>query len=210
MLDLTMDEKNKPYFITDIEYDEKEIRVTRADGRVEVEPFSAHNLGFHRTKMIENAKENIGPYMDELSKDTFFTVVKRYGSIIVDILGLFLLYNVDIHVIIKILITALVVLGELAYLFFNWLYLGLAGNEVMECLALEYYLNNLSEFTYDDSENFTTGYYLAPEDISRYGLTKEHLEAIVENKSRVEDNKDIFEGVNLGKERKPENGKSML
>ena len=178
MLDMVMDDKNKQYFITNIEVRDGKLIITRADESVSEEPYSAHNLGFYRTQMIRNAKENIGPYMDDLGKDSFFTFVKRYAAIIGGIVGLYFLYNFDIHIVMKIILTILVLLGEVGYYLYNELYLSVVGNEVLECLATEYYINNLGTFSYYDRENYTDGYIIPPEDIGKYQLTKDMLEQL--------------------------------
>ena len=98
MLDMVMDDKNKQYFITDIEVRDGKMIITRADGSVSEEPYFAHNLGFYRMQMVRNAKDNIGPYMDDLGKDSFLTFVKRYAAIIGGVVGLYFLYNFDIHI----------------------------------------------------------------------------------------------------------------
>ena len=178
MLDMVMDDKNKQYFITDIEVRDGKIIITRADESVTEEPYSAHNLGFYRMQMVRNAKENINPYMDDLGKDSFLTFVKRYAAIIGGIVGLYFLYNFDIHIAMKIIITVLLLLGEVGYYLYNELYLHIVGGEVLECLATEYYINNLDTFTFYDRENYTDGFIVPPEDIGKYQLTKDMLEQL--------------------------------
>lgn len=178
MLDMVMDDENKQYFITDIDVRDGKIIITRADESVSEEPYSAHNLGFYRMQMVKNAKENIEPYMDDLSKNSFFTFVKRYAAIIGGIVGLYFLYNFDIHIAMKIILTILILLGEVGYYLYNELYLHIVGGEVLECLATEYYIKNLSTFTYYDTENYTDGFILPPEDIGKYQLTKDMLEQL--------------------------------
>lgn len=210
MLDMTMEDKDKKYFITDIEHIDDILRVTRADGTVEEEIFSNHNLGVYRHRMIESAKDSINPFMDELSKDSFFTFVKRYAAIIGGIVSLFFLYNVDIHVIMKIILTILIVLGELGYYLYNQLYLMIIGDQVIECLATEYYLKNLNKFNYFDREHFTDGYIVPPEDISKYKLTQDSLEQIVQT---IEDfKKQGFESdeISLSYKRQSVNPKSVI
>lgn len=210
MIDMVMDEKNREYFITDIEFDDKVLKVTRADGSVSTEPFSYHNLGFYRTKMIENAKLNINPFMDDLSKDSFFTFVKRYAAIIGGIVGLYFLYNVDIHLIMKIIITILVVLGEAAYYLINQLYLILLSEQVSESLATEFYLKNISKFTYYDRDNYTDGYIVPPEDIGKYRLTQDTLEQILQGIEEFKEQGFEPEEMILSYKRKTENPKNML
>ena len=210
MIDMVMDEKNREYFITNIEYDDKVLKVTRADGTVTTEPFSYHNLGFYRTKMIENARLNINPFMDDLSKDSFFTFVKRYAAIIGGIVGLYFLYNVDIHLIIKIILTILVVFGEAAYYLINQLYLILLSEQVSESLATEFYLKNISKFTYYDRDNYTDGYIVPPEDIGKYRLTQDTLEQILQGIEEFKEQGFEPEEMILSYKRKTENPKNML
>lgn len=180
MIDMTFLDKDKEYFITDIEVIDGKIVVTRADGSKSEEKFIEHNLGFYRNLMIKNANQYIGPYMDDIGKDSFMTYVKKYSAIIAGIVGLYFLYNFDIHIAIKIIISILVILGELAYFLFNQLYLSIIGIEAMECMATEYYLNNIDKFRYYDREHYTDGFIVPPEDISKYKLTEDMLKQIVE------------------------------
>jgi hypothetical protein len=188
MLDMVMDEKNKKYFITDIEVRDGKIIITRADESVTEEPYSGHNLGFYRMQMVRNAKENINPYMDDLGKDSFLTFVKRYTAIIGGVASLYFLYNFDIHIAMKIIITVLAVLGEVGYYLYNELYLNIVGNEVLECLATEYYIDNLNIFSYYDKEHYTDGFIIPPEDIGKYGLTKDMLEQLATGIKEARDN----------------------
>ena len=188
MLDMVMDEKNKKYFITDIEVRDGKIIITRADESVTEEPYSGHNLGFYRMQMVRNAKENINPYMDDLGKDSFLTFVKRYAAIIGGVVGLYFLYNFDIHIAMKIILTILIVLGEVGYYLYNELYLNIVGSEVLECLATEYYIDNLNIFSYYDKEHYTDGFIVPPEDIGKYGLTKDMLEQLATGIKEARDN----------------------
>ena len=59
---------------------------------------------------------------------------------------------------------------------------------MLECLATEYYLNNLSTFTYYDKENYTDGFIVPPEDIGKYQLTKDMLEQLAQGIKEARDN----------------------
>lgn len=181
MLDFTKNEEDKKYFITNIEQKEGMLIVSRADGTVEKEKFSEHNLGFTRMKMVEQLKTYLGPYMDYISKESFTTYVKKYGSIIGGIVGLYFLYNVDIHIIMKILITALVLIGELGYFIYNEVILTVMWDIASECLAYDFYLKNIKEFMYFDKENYTDGFIVPPEDIANHHITVDMLEQILNN-----------------------------
>lgn len=210
MIDMAMDEKEKGYFITDIEYNDEILKVTRADGSVSEEPFSYHNLGFYRNQMVNHIKDNINPFMDDLSKDSFFTFVKRYAAIIGGIVGLYFLYNFDIHIIMKIIITILVLLAEVGYYLYNELYLTLVGSEVIESLAYEYYLKNIDKFRYYDREHFTDGFIVPPEDVSKYQLTQDMLTQIIKGIDDFKDKGFEPEEMTLSYKRQTDNGKSMV
>lgn len=210
MIDMAMDEKEKGYFITDIEYNDEILKVTRADGSVSEEPFSYHNLGFYRNQMVNHIKDNINPFMDDLSKDSFFTFVKRYAAIIGGIVGLYFLYNFDIHIIMKIIITILVLLAEVGYYLYNELYLTLVGSEVIESLAYEYYLKNIDKFRYYDREHFTDGFIVPPEDVGKYQLTQDMLTQIIQGIDDFEDKGFEPEEMTLSYKRQTDNGKSMV
>lgn len=197
MLDMVMDDKNKEYFITDIEVGDGKLIITRADESVSEEPYSGHNLGFYRMQMVKGARDNIEPYLDDLGRDSFFTYVKRYAAIIGGIVGLYFLYNFDIHIAMKIIITVLLLLGEVGYYLYNELYLSVVGNEVLECLATEYYLKNLETFTYYDRENYTDGFIVPPEDIGKYQLTKDMLEQLAKGIKEARDNGSKLEDMKL-------------
>lgn len=210
MLNMSINEENEAYFITDILVCGDNMIIKRADGTVSEEKFSHHNLGFYRTQMIENAKENIGPYLDVLSKDSFFTFVKRYSAIILGVVSLYFLYNIDIHIIMKILITLIALIGEIGYFFLNEIYISIMGSEVIECLATEYYLKNIENFRFFDQENYTDGYIVPPEDISRYHLTCEMLEQICQGIKDFKSEGILSQDIQLSYKRDYADGKSML
>ena len=66
--------------------------------------------------------------------------------------------------------------------------MSVVGNEVLECLATEYYIDNLSTFSYYDRENYTDGYIIPPEDIGKYQLTKDMLEQLATGIKEARDN----------------------
>lgn len=210
MIDMAMDEKEKGYFITDIEYNDEILKVTRADGSVSEEHFSYHNLGFYRNQMVNHIKDNINPFMDDLGKDSFLTFVKRYAAIIGGIVGLYFLYNFDIHIIMKIIINILVLLAEVGYYLYNELYLTLVGSEVIEGLAYEYYLKNIDKFRYYDREHFTYGFIVPPEDVGKYQLTQDMLTQIIQGIDDFKDKGFEPEEMTLSYKRKTDNGKSMI
>ncbi len=210
MLDMTFTKNDSQYFITDIEVKDGKIFITRADGTVSEEKFSEHNLGFYRMQMIKYADENINDFLDDLAKDSFMTFVKKYGAVILGVVSLYFLYNFDIHIIIKILITILIGLGEIAYYIVNKLYLILLNDQIIEAWTIESYLKNLNVLRYYDDEAFTDNYVIPPEEIGKSILNKEQLEKLVEGIKLHREQGMNPKQMKLTYEIQPENGKSML
>ncbi len=185
----------EPYFITDIERKDDRLIITHADKSVEDSKYSDRNLGFYRHKMIDQARKYLPAFTIDLSKESFKVYVKRVGAIIGGILGMFLLYNIDIHTIMKIVLTILIILGELAYYIWNEIVLSVISDDCRETLATEYYLANLRDFQYYDQEKGIDGYIVPPEDISNHKLDNSQLkqmsETIKDFKSQGVDEKDI-------------------
>lgn len=171
MMNMVYGDKDKEqYFITDIEVKDDKIIITRADGSTEESKLTDRNLGFYRHKMIEQSQKYLPDFSDELGKESFKVYAKRVGAIVVGILGLFLLYNIDIHIVMRIILTVLIALGEIAYYLWNEIILSVMSDDCRETLATEYYLANLQDFRYYDPEKGADCYVLPPEDISRYKL----------------------------------------
>lgn len=179
MMNMVEDEQAKKYFITDVEQVDDSLVVKRADDSVNEESFSEHNLQFYRLQMIEQAKEYLPKFLDRLSYDSFMVTVKKYAAIVLGVVGLFFLYNVPVHLVMKIILSILLLLGEVGYYLYNEIILDLMWNFVREGLATETYLQNLDTFQYFDKEAYLDKFILPPEDIGRYGLTREMIEEMV-------------------------------
>ncbi len=197
MMNMVYGDKDKEqYFITDIEVKDDKIIITRADGSKEESKLTDRNLGFYRSRMIDQAEKNLPNFSIELSKESFMVYVRRVGAIVGGLLSFFLLYNIDIHIIIKIILALLITLGEIFYYLWNEIVLSVMSNDCCETLATEYYLANLQTFRYYDAEKGVDSYILPPEDISRYNLDDRLLtkmsETIKDFKSQGYEDGDIY------------------
>ncbi len=178
MIPMTGDSEKLEYFITDVRREENQLVVVYANNRVEKSPFSEHNLNVIRSRMIDQVRNYLDDYYKFIAEDVSLTLLKKYGSIIAGIVGLFFLYNVDIHTIMKIIITILGLAGEVIYYFVNNIHLSLLGMGVMEADALQYYVDNLKDFKEYNSATGLDEYIVPIEDISKHNLTKEMLEEL--------------------------------
>ena len=101
-------------------------------------------------------------------------------------------------------------MGEAAYYLINQLYLILLSDQVSESLATEFYLKNISKFTYYDRDNYTDGYIVPPEDIGKYRLTQDTLEQILQGIEEFKEQGFEPEEMILSYKRKTENPKNMV
>ncbi len=178
MIDFAKNEDEEKRFIVDIETMPETMSITYADGTVRNEFYSLHNLNVYRLRMEEQASDNMDYAYDTLAKDSFKVYVKKFLAILGGIISGIVIYNVDIHVIMKIILALLLLFGEALYYLYNEIYLNVLAEDLSEIAATDYYLQNLDIFKYYDQEIGETGYVVPIEDIDRHSLTKEQLKEI--------------------------------
>lgn len=178
MLDIAKDEEEAKSFIVGLDVVDGNIVVKYASGREETMSYSLHNLNFYRILVERQSKDNIDHALNNLAKDSFMVYVKRVVTIVAGIIGSIIVFNIDIHIIMKIIIVLLMLLGEAFYYFYNEIYLNILDDDLREMVALEYYLKNIDIFKYYDTKIGENGYVLPIEDISKYNLSIHELEQI--------------------------------
>lgn len=197
MLDLSYDENDAKTYIVNIEHIEDKLVITYADEHKEEYPFSSHNLHYYRISMINNAKEHINPILNNYTKETLKTVIKKYASIILSIASLYFLYNLDIHIIIKIILTILIALGELRYFVIKMIYEMFLGMDIPELLATEEYLKDPHYFEYYSKSLEDYNYIFPLEDISKYELDLEQVIAAREEVQKAKESKQDLDTLKL-------------
>ena len=180
MVDMTRNKEEQESFITNINKDNDSLVVSYASGNETTERFSLHNMNYYRGKMEEQANMYVGKYLDKLSIKSFSIYVARVSSIILGLFSLFLSYNIDIHIIMKILLTILVALLEFGYYIYSDIKLDILYTQALEGMATEYYLNNIDDFKYKNPHTYEFGYIVPIEEISKMGLTEDWLKAASE------------------------------
>ncbi len=181
MIDISKNEEESKYYVTDIKVNENEMIISYGDGREVHEKYTLHNLNFYRLRMIKQANEGIDYAYSVIAKDSFKIYAKRFLAMLAGIIGSVVTLNIDIHVIMKIIIIVLMLLGEGLYYFYNEIYLYLLSEDLDEVEALNYYLSNIDKFKYYDKDEGEDGYILPIEDLEKYHITKNMLEQIVFN-----------------------------
>lgn len=178
MIPMTGDAEKLKYFITDVAKEQDQLVVKHASGEDDYSKYSDHNLSVARNRMIEQASECLPEFMKTMASEYFKTIALKYAAIIGGVVGLFFLYNIDIHIIMKIIITLLALGGEVAYYFINKIYQAVLGMSAEEGFATKYYINNVDDFRYYNPEVGYDEFILPIEDISKYCLCQADLEEL--------------------------------
>lgn len=179
MLNMTLNKKEEPYFITDVDFLPDDVCVKYADGHVENMGFCNDNIKeFYRRRLLEQVQKYVEPYIKEAGRVAFRAYIQKYGLIIAELVEIYALYNVDIHIVMKLIlgvflifINGIMVLAAAGDLL-------LIGDTVGEAFALEYYANNYADFTYVDEETNETINVLPIEEISKSNLSLEIVKQI--------------------------------
>lgn len=178
MIPMTGDEDKLKYFITSIQKEEDQLVIKYASGEDDCSKYSLHNLNAARNRMIDQARECLPNFISTMATEYFKTIALKYAAILGGIIGLFFLYNIDIHIIMKIIITLLALGGEVVYYLINKVYLAVLDMASEEALATKYYINNLADFRYYNPELGQDEFILPIEDISKYCLCQKDLEEL--------------------------------
>jgi hypothetical protein len=126
--------------------------------------------------------------MDQMGWESLKTCIKKFGSVAIDALGLYFLYNFDIHIVIKIILTIGMIGINIFYYFLKHYDLLVIGQELDRVEALELYLDNVREFTYYNEEENEDDYSLAIEDVWQNDLHKDEVSQIIEDAKKNKGN----------------------
>lgn len=180
MILLTNDSEKKKHYIIDIKKDGDQLIIVYADKSISSIYYSEHNLNVARYKMIEQVKDNIYEFCDYVAKKYITICIKNVVSVISSLIGLFFLYNIDISIVIKIIISILMVAGEISYILFNKKKIDILDKKLREAEATDFYINHLDELKEYDRDSGNDKFVLDIEDISKYNISKDLLEELLE------------------------------
>lgn len=178
MMDFAKSVEESKNFIVDIVVDDDKMTIKYADGHEETEKLSRHNLNVYRLNMERQASNNMNYAYDTLAKDSFMIYAKRIMAIVGGIVAGIVIYNIDVHLIMKIILALLILFSEVIYYLYNEVYLTVLADDLSEIEATDYYLKNINSFKYYDTLDGEIGYILPIEDIDKYDLTLNQLEQI--------------------------------
>ena len=182
MINMALNKKDEEYFITDVKFLEDDIVVKYADDHEEHVGFcNDHMKEFYRMKLLEQVRKYVEPFIEEAGKEALRAYIKKYGFIVAEVIEMYVMYNVDIHLIMKIII------GILLTLVNGIMYLAAEGDllflsdYVEEAFVLEYYADNYEDFIYLDEETNTTVNALPIEEISHSKINLDTIKQIRES-----------------------------
>lgn len=179
MINMTLDEKDEEFFITDVNFLDDDIEVTYADGhKINVGFCNDHMREFYRLKLEKQARDFVAPFLEQAGKDSLVLYIKKYAPIVVSLIGLYFLYNIDIHIIMKIILSIVIAIINGINFLSTQYDLFVLSEYIGEAFSLEYYLNYLKDFTYFDEEVEKEVKALPIEEISKFNLSVETLEKI--------------------------------
>lgn len=180
MVNMTVYDEQESSYIIDLRRDGKNIIVTYADGHEEVmDNYSLHNMNFYRYKIQRQFFEYYDEYMDQMALESFKVCCKKFGSIGVGLLSLFLLYNFDIHIIIKIIISLGIIALNIFYYFVKHYDLLVISQELGRVEALETYFNNSRDFMIHNHDAKEDDFVLGVEDVWKNDLSKDEVMEIL-------------------------------
>ena len=181
MLDLTFSDADKKDFITDLTQDENSINITYADNHTAKDTSnSIHNMNFYRGKMLEQYIEH-GPYYElKLGEAVAFNQLKKLLSVIIDAAAIYFNVTLNPNILLKIIVTILLIAGEIAYMFWNKIGDVIYDEQARELLSLNYYYDNKSTFEYYSKEQEEFIHLVPIEQLTREKITKEDLIKIKE------------------------------
>ena len=182
MVDMTLYDEEQNGYIIDFKREDNKFKIFYADGKVnEMESCSLHNLNFYRYRAENQFYQFYDKFMDQVGLESFKTYCKKYGSVILSLVGMYFLYNFDIHIIIKILISIGVVCAEVFYYFLQHYDLLVLSQEIDRVEALDLYFKNKREFLIQNQDEKEDDYSLSVEDVWQNDLKKEEVAAILED-----------------------------
>lgn len=182
MVNMTLYDEEESSYIIDIRKKDNEIVLTYADGHEDIMgSYSLHNMNFYRYRVQRQFYEFYDKYMDEMALESFKVCFKKFGGVILSLVGLFFMYNFDIHIIIKILLTLGVVAIDVFYYFLKHYDLLMIGQELNRVEALETYFQNSREFMIHNENENEDDYVLGVEDVWQNDLRKEEVLSILED-----------------------------
>lgn len=182
MVNMTLDESDEENYIIDFKNIDNKLVVYYADGRVdELITYSLHNLNYYRYRVEKQFYYYYNKYMDQAGNNSLKLFAKRNLSIVLSLFEIFLLYNLDIHFIIKVILSLGIAMLEVFYYLVKQYDILALSNDLERVKTLDMYFKNRDEFIVYDGEARNDDFSLSVEDIWHYDLDTDELALILED-----------------------------
>lgn len=195
MLDMTLNDNDRQSFITNIINENGELKIKYANGNIDSIYNSKHNLEVCRYRLEKQVKKYADKYLDRTNIQAIMVYIKRYSFLISSLLGLYYTYNIDIHIILKILITLFIIGANLFSFLVKEIHVKIIQDCINEVFASQYFLDNKEKYSYDTEEG--KKYALNIEDIAKFNLDEEQLKKILSTVEELKQNSEGLEGIKL-------------
>ena len=180
LLDMTANEEDAADYIVDLEHKDGSIVVTYLDGHQTVdEHYNEHNMNFWRRRVIDQINEYYDLYQDGGGQALLKILKSEIGSILTPIAGgivislvskLFLQYNIDIHIAIKIILEALLILKAAYDTFYNHYMTSRIVKMLMESNRYKKYADLSRDLEYYNKETNEYSFAVPVEDVWKKNL----------------------------------------
>jgi hypothetical protein len=188
LLDMTANEEDAADYIVDLEHKDGSIVVTYLDGHQTVdEHYNEHNMNFWRRRVIDQINEYYDLYQDGGGQALLKILKSEIGSLLIPVAGgivislvskLFLQYNIDIHIAIKIILEASLILKAAYDTFYNHYMTSRIVKMLMESNRYKKYADLSRDLEYYNKETNEYSFAVPVEDVWKKNLQEKQLEEI--------------------------------
>ena len=188
LLDMTVDEDDAASYIIDLAHQDQDLVVTYLDGHQVVDsPYNEHNMNVWRRRVIKQINDYYDLYQDGGGKALFKVLISEIGSLLTPVAGgiiisivskIFLQYNIDIHIAIKIIIEALLVLKAAYDTFYNHYITSRIVKMLMESNRYKKYADLSPDLEYYNKSTKDYSFVVPVEDMWQHNVSENQLEKI--------------------------------
>ena len=188
LLDMTTEEGEEKDYIIDLEHNDEQIIITYADGHQEIDPsYNEHNMNVWRRRIINQIDNYYDLYQDGGGKALLKVLKSEIGSLLTPVAGgiiislvskIFLQYNIDIHIAIKIIIEALLVLKAAFDTFYNHYITSRIVKMLMESNRYKKYADLSKDLEYYNKAINDFSFVVPVEDMWQHNMSENQLKQI--------------------------------
>lgn len=149
MIDLSLSKNEAKSYICNVEPDLEGtfFHINYADGHSEVGScINQHNYECYLKRMEEQYYKYQEVYLKVIGKNACKKIINMATSTILTVASFYLLFNLDIHLAIKIILSILVSIGNLIFCFIEKYKLVIMDEYVQQVDIMKYYLEHKDEF----------------------------------------------------------------